>query len=372
MSHFAEIVPEHIRSLPAYVPGKAIAAAENGRRPVKLASNENPFGPSPRAERAAAEALTAANLYPDTNSTALAEALAQRHGIGAENLIVAAGASSVLVLLSRILLGPGLNAIGAERSFISYPILTRAADAEYRTVPMRGDGLDLDAMAGAVDDNTRLIFLTNPNNPTGTIVTAAELDAFLDRLPASAVVVLDEAYYDFAEAFAHARGVDYSHAERYVREGRNVVALRTFSKAQGLAALRVGYGMGPAELIGYLKRLQPTFEVSSAGQAAALASMTDHEHYQKTLRNNCEQAAWLVRQLEEMGYEPVETWANFLYCEVDEDAAALAQRLEREGVSIRPLCGAWGARTAIRITIGTPEENRRFVEALKAVTASVG
>jgi histidinol-phosphate aminotransferase len=370
MSKFSELVPESIRSLPAYVPGKFVKIAEaGGPRAIKLASNENPFGPSPLAIKAITEAARGVYLYPDNDATELRQRLADKHQLDPSCVLLTAGSTSLLDLMSRTLLAPGLNAITAERTFIAYPIVARGAGAEYRTVAMKNDGYDLDAIADAVDENTRLIYIANPNNPTGTIVDAVALDRFLDRLPDHVMVALDEAYYDFAQWIALERGVEYSHAEQYVKDGRNVVVLRTFSKAQGLAALRVGYGLGPAELMGYVTRVRTAFSISGPAQAAALASLDDREHYERTMRNNAEQLPWLIAQLRDLGYAPVESWSNFVYCEVGEDASALSQRLQAEGVVIRPLSGTWGARTAIRVTVGTPEENQHFIDAFKRVTA---
>lgn len=371
MSKFSELVPESIRSLPAYVPGKFMKIAEaGGPRAVKLASNENPFGPSPRAIKAIEDAAKGVYLYPDNDATELRQRLAEKHGVEPGCVLLTAGSTSLLDLLARTLLGPGFNAISAERSFIAYPIVTRSTGAEYRTVSMKNDGFDLDAIADAVDEHTRLIFIANPNNPTGTIVDPAVLDRFLDRLPDHVIVALDEAYYDFAEWIARERGVEYSHAAQYLKEQRNVVVLRTFSKAQGLAALRVGYGLGPAELMGYITRVRTAFTISGPAQAAAMAALDDQAHYERTMRNNAEQLPWIIEQLRELGYSPVESWSNFVYCEVGEDASALSQRLQAEGVVIRPLSGSWGARTAIRVTVGKPEENQQFIEAFKRVTAN--
>ncbi|HVP64910.1 MAG TPA: aminotransferase class I/II-fold pyridoxal phosphate-dependent enzyme, partial [candidate division Zixibacteria bacterium] len=189
--------------------------------------------------------------------------------------------------------------------------------------------------------------------------------------PDHVIVVLDEAYYEFAQHFAGERGVEFSHSIEYVKQGRNVVVLRTFSKIYGLAALRVGYGFGPAELMDYVGRLRTPFMVTSVGEAAAMAAMDDTAHRDLTVRNNAEQSRWLMKELHALGYEPVETWANFIYCETGEDSAALGRRLEHEGVIIRPLTGGWGAPTAIRVTIGKPEENERFIKALKKVAAGV-
>ncbi len=374
MSKFEKLVPERVRILPPYVPGKPMkqAEAESGVKCIKLASNENPYGPSPKAIAAMEAAAVSAHLYPDNDSTELKNKLAERNGISPSQVMVTCGSTSLLDLMARTLLAPGLNAITSERSFIVYPIVTASAGAELRTVPMKNDTFDLDAIAEAIDENTRLIFLANPNNPTGTIFDAKALDAFLERVPDHVIIALDEAYYDFACDFAKVRGVDYSHSINYVRQERNVIVLRTFSKAHGLAADRVGYGFGPAELLGYIGRLKTAFSVTSIGEAAALAAMDDEAHLKRALENNRSGAKYLTAQLTELGYKPLETWANFVYCEMHEDAAALAKRLQAEGVIIRPLSGTWGARTAIRVTIGTPEENEKFVTALKRVVAPAG
>ncbi len=370
MGKFADLVPERVRALAAYVPGKPIqqAEAESGLKMHKLGSNENPFGPSPLAIRAMEAASKSVHLYPDNDTLILRERLAAHHGISPNQLIVTAGSTNLLDILARTLLSPGLNAVTSERSFIVYPIVTRSAGAELRQVPTRNDGFDLDAISDAIDSDTRLVFIANPNNPTGTMIPAREMDRFLDRLPENVVVALDEAYFEYADWLARTRNIDYSHAIDYVRHERSVVVLRTFSKAYGLAAARVGYGMGPAELLSYLSRLKTAFIVNGVGEAGALAALDDREHYEKSMRNNAAQLTVLTRQLHELGYEPVESWANFLYIETGEDASALGRRLQMSGIIVRPLTGSWGARTAIRVTVGSPEENRKFIEALKQVT----
>ena len=367
MSKISELVPERVKALPAYVPGKAIkqAEAESGVRAIKLASNENPFGPSPLALKAIRDTAASVNQYPDNDAGALRIRIAELHNIPSENVIVTAGSTPLLDILARTLLGPGLNAITSERSFIVYPIVARGAGGELRTVPMKNDGYDLDAIAAAVDANTRLIFLANPNNPTGTFHAADAIERFLDKLPDHVIVALDEAYIEFAERFAVERGAQIPRSVDYVRQGRNVVVMRTFSKAQGLAAVRAGYGIGPAELIGYLARLKTAFMVSTPAQAAAMAALDDHAHFEKTMRNNLEQSRWLTAQMREIGLNPVESWTNFIYCEVGESASLIGQKLQQEGVIIRPLTGSWGAPTAIRVTVGTPDENQRFIDALK-------
>jgi histidinol-phosphate aminotransferase len=370
MGKFAELVPERVRALASYIPGKPIqqAEAESGVKMIKLGSNENPFGPSPLAIRAMEQAIHSVHLYPDNDMVALRERLATHHAITSDQLIVTAGSTNLLDMLARTLLAPGLNAVTSERSFIMYPIVTRSMGAELRQVPCRHDGYDLDAISDAIDSGTRLVYIANPNNPTGTMIPAKELDRFLDHLPENVVVALDEAYFEYADWLARERGIEYSHSIDYVRQERPVVVLRTFSKAHGLAAARVGYGMGPAELISYVARLKTAFIVNGVGAAGALAALDDHEHYEKSMRNNSVQLTLLTRQLRELGYTPVESWANFIYVETGEDATALGRRLQMNGIIVRPLTGPWGARTAIRVTVGSPEENHRFIEAMKRAT----
>jgi histidinol-phosphate aminotransferase len=368
MSDFSQFVPDYVRNLSGYTPGKSLRQAqqESHVNCIKMASNENPFGPSPKAVKAMQAVLAESNFYPNNDAIELRQKLAEHHNIQPEQIVPTAGSTALLGIVARTLLSPGLNAVTSERSFIVYPIATQAAGGQLIQVPMRSDGFDLNAIAAAVDQHTRIIYISNPNNPTGTLVPGQELDRFLDKVPEHVIVILDEAYYDFAQYFAAIRSVDYSHALDYVNQGRKVMVLRTFSKAHGLAGVRVGYGIGPAELMSYFARMRTTFSVSVLAQAAALAALDDEAHIQKTLKNNVEQAERLFASITELGYHPVPTWANFLYCELGDDAAAVAKRLQAEGVIVRPL-GPWGAPTAIRITIGTPEQNDIFLRAFKKV-----
>ena len=365
---FSQLVPEHIRNLGGYTPGKSLRQAQRESRVncIKMASNENPFGPSPRAVDAMRAVLAETNFYPDNDAGELRHRLASLHQVAPEQIVPTAGSTALLGIIARTLLAPGFNAITGERSFIVYPIATQAAGSKLIKIPLCDDRFDLEAIAAAVDQSTRLIYLANPNNPTGTIVRSADLDRFLDRMPEHVVVVLDEAYYDFAQYFAQLRGVDYSHALDYVKQGRRVVVLRTFSKAHGLAGVRVGYGIGPTELMGYCARLRTTFSVSAVAQAAAVAALDDEGHTRKALANNAEQSERIADRLAQMGYRAIPTWTNFVYCDLEEDAAVVADRLQAEGVIIRPL-GPWGAPTAIRITIGTPQQNQTFLNAFRKV-----
>jgi histidinol-phosphate aminotransferase len=367
MTEFSKLVPAYVQKLASYKPGKSLRQAEleSGMRCIKMASNENPFGPSPLAIEAIKAAAQEVNSYPDNGVTELAARLAEIHGIEPAQILVTAGSSALLDIMARTLLGPGLNAITSKLSFIVYPIVTRATGAQFIEVPTVNDGYDLDRILTAVDVNTRLVYLSNPNNPTGTVLDASTIDRFLDQLPSHVITVLDEAYYDYASYFAAERGFDYSHALDYVRQGRRVVVLRTFSKSHGLAGVRVGYGMGPAELMGYFTRLKPAFMVSSLGEAAALAALADAEHIQRALETNASEAKLLTPAIGAMGIRVSPTWTNFLFCRVGEDAGNLCRVLQDEGIIVRHMSGSWGAPDAFRVTIGTPEHNQQFLGALR-------
>ena len=370
MSDFEQFIPAHIRAIKAYSPGKPLrdAERETSFRPIiKLASNENPFGPSPRALEAMRAAAAHGNFYPDNDAAELRRRLAGMYRVDVAQIVVTAGSTQFLDIIARTLLKPGLNAVTSERSFIVYPIAVHAAGGELIQVPTRDDGFDLDAILAAVNPQTRLVFVANPNNPTGTMFDATAAERFLSRLPAHVLPVLDEAYCDFAEAFAHQRGIEYSRSLDYVRQGRNLVVLRTFSKSHGLAGIRVGYGLGPAELMQYFARVRPAFSISTVAEAGALAALEDQSHIRTAVENTLTQSVWLVEQLRQLGLRAVPTSANFIYFETPEDAATLAARLQSEGVIVRPL-NLWGISNAIRVTIGTPEQNQQFISALKQVT----
>jgi len=362
-------IPEHIRALAGYVPGKPLRQAqqETGGAMIKLASNENPFGPSPLALEAIRAAAAEVNLYPDNDASELRQALAARHQLDEQQIFIADGSLGILDVIARTLLVPGTNCISSERSFISYPIVTRTIGAQFVGVPMRNDAYDLEAIAGAINEQTRAVILANPNNPTGTMFDADATETFLNRVPGSVLVVLDEAYSDFAEYFARQRGIAYSRSFEYVRGGRqNVLVLRTFSKAHGLAGIRLGYACGNPELLRYFARVRNSFSISVVAEAAGLAAIRDENHIRKTVENNAVGAAWLMERFQELGIRAVPTSANFIYFTIDEDANAFAKRMQAEGVIVRSLV-PWGAPNAIRVRIGTPDENETFVRALKKV-----
>ncbi len=366
MSDFSRFAPAHIRKLAESNQSRPLKQSGSDQRPIALNLNENPFGPSPLALRAIEKALSEVHRYPEIQATGLHEEIARFHNVECDQVLVAAGATELLCMIARMLLGPGLNAITSARSFIVYKLATQVTEGRLIEVPVRDNGYDLEAIADAVDDNTRIVFVANPNNPTGTLVTADEIDGFVDGLPDNVLLVLDEAYGDFAEDFARTRGVAFSRSLEYVRQGKNVILLKTFSKAHGLAGLRVGYGIGPTQLIALFAPTRTIFSISSMAQAAALAALRDSDHIRKAIKNNAEQAEVLTAELDRLGYPVPETWANFLYCELGEDSVAFADRLQAGGVTVQPL-GLWGAPSAIRVSIGTPAQNRRFLEVFEGV-----
>jgi histidinol-phosphate aminotransferase len=369
MADFEKFIPEHIRALTSYTPGKPLRQAKNesGVECIKMASNENPFGPSPRALEAMRSAAAQANFYPDMEISQLRQELARRYQLDPQQVLVTAGSTQLLDLIARTLLTPERDAVSSERSFIVYALVTHSAGGKYVEAPMRNDGFDLEAIAAAVTADTRVIYLANPNNPTGTMFDADAADRLLSRIPGHVLVVLDEAYCDFAEAFARQRGLTYSRSLDLVRERRNIIVLRTFSKAHGLAGVRIGYGLGPPELLRHLARVRPAFSVSGVAEAAALAALEDVDHIRKTVENNTVQAPELVRSLSAMGLHTVQTSASFVYFDVGDDASEVARRIQAEGVIVRPLT-AWGAPTAIRVTVGTAAQNQRFLAALRNAT----
>jgi len=369
MSRFFDLVSKPARDMgTTNAPSTTLAAIERRSQLIKLDSNENPFGPSARAVEAMRSALSAANSYPDDGCGELRRKLATHHEVRPEQVLVGAGSTELISLLCQTLLARGLNAVTSERSFIIYSMAVRAARGQLIETPMRDDSFNLEAILSAIDAKTRIVFLANPNNPTGTMLEATVVERFLAQIPGHVVVVLDEAYYEFALRFAALRGVTYSNSLEYVRQEASVVVLRTFSKAHGLAGLRVGYGLGPAELLGYCARMRNTFSVSSVGQAAALAALDDDNHIQRVVENNVLQSRVLSQGLSGLGYRAVPTSANFVFCDLGEDAAAHADRLQNEGVAVRPL-GPWGAPNCIRVTIGTAEQNQAFLQAAQRVVA---
>jgi histidinol-phosphate aminotransferase len=330
-------------------------------RVVKLASNEGPYGPFPAALEAIAAAAPDLNRYPDGGAYRLREALAERHDVRFEEIAPAPGADGVVDCLAQALLDPGDEIVCGWPSFPSYVIGARKLGAVPRTIPLRDYRYDLDALLDAVGPRTKIVYVCYPNNPTGTMNTREELDAYFDRVPDHVATVVDQAYFEYVTDPDYADGVDYFKA------GKRVVVLRTFSKIYGLAGLRVGYGVGPADLVTAIGKVRRAFDLSAPAQAAALASLGDEDEVSRRRRLNEEARAEVERALHANGFEPAgPAVANFVYAEAGGDARELFDALLRRGVIVRPL-GSFGAPEAIRVTVGTPDENAFFAEALAAL-----
>ncbi len=358
-----DLVVPGVAALQPYEPGKPIEEVERElgiAGAVKLASNENPLGPSPLAIQAIRSALAELNRYPDGGSFALRHKIAARHQAGPDRIFPGSGSCEIINLLAFLFLRPGLNAVFSEHAFAIYALATAAAGADAKLVPMReGYVFDLDGIAAAIDDHTRIVFLGNPNNPTGTIYCRAEWRRFLAKVPQRVVIVADEAYREFV------RDPGYPDSLEDHDGVRLLVTLRTFSKIFGLAGLRVGYAVARPDLVALLDKVRQPFNVSSLGQAAAMAGMDDEEHIRGTLRVNRAGMEFLEREFQRLGMRYVPSQANFVLVEVGE-GRVVYEKLLRLGVIVRPMNG-YGLPRHVRISVGLPEENRKLIAALEKV-----
>jgi histidinol-phosphate aminotransferase len=360
-----EILPAWSRKIRPYPPGKPIEEVERelGRTAIKLASNENPLGPSPKAVEAIRRCLDRIHLYPDGNGYYLRRRLAEIHGLDLEQVILGAGSTDLIELASKTFLTPGDEGITSESAFYIYRLAIEEMGGTLIQVPMRRMTFDLAAIARAVSPRTKIIYLGNPNNPTGTCFTAAELDSFLERLPARVLVVLDEAYYEYVGR------PGYSHSIEYVRQGRNVLVLRTFSKVHGLAGLRIGYGLGHPELIECLNRIRSPFNANSVAQAAALAALDDREHVARSVELNAQEMKFVTEELTLLGVRYQPSVGNFLLVDTGRDCEEDFMRLLHEGIIVRPM-KLYGFPTSLRVTIGRHEENEQFLAALRRIASA--
>jgi histidinol-phosphate aminotransferase len=355
-----------VNALTPYQPGKPVEDVQRElglERVVKLASNEGPFGPFPAALEALSAAARDLNRYPDGGIFRLHAALAERHGVAAGEVCVGAGADGCIDLLSQAVLDPGDEIVCGWPSFPSYAIYARKIGATPVLVPLADHRYDLAALLAAITPRTKLVYICHPNNPTGTMNTEDELDAYFERVPAHVLTVVDQAYFEYIDR------ADYPDAvERYVKAGRRAVVLRTFSKIYGLAGLRVGYAVGPRAVCAAMAKVRRPFDLSTPAQAAAVASIRDEAEIARRRGVNAEGLAQLGAVLREHGFDPVPSVGNFLYVETGADANELFDRLLHEGIIVRPLAG-FGSETAIRISVGTPEEIDLFAAALERVLA---
>ncbi len=353
-----EYVPDWVLSLTPYQPGKPIEEVEREygiSNSVKIASNENPLGPSPKALEAIRAALPQLNLYPDGDAFYLKQRLAEKLGLDRSRIIIGNGSNELIEMLVRTFLRVGESIVAAEHAFAIYHLCVHAAGGRTITVPHTGFTFDLDAMARAIDTDTRIIFLDNPNNPTGTIYTRADWEAFLERVPPSVVIVVDEAYFEFVD------DADYPDSLAYHTEERALVTLRTFSKICGLAGVRVGYGISSPEVIDALNRIRQPFNVNTLAQVGALAALDDTAHIRRTQANNRQGLAYLRRELDRLGIAYAPSWGNFLLVQV---GPGVSQQLLPRGIIIRPMEG-YGYPGYARVSVGLAEENERFIAALE-------
>jgi histidinol-phosphate aminotransferase len=355
--------PQHVSDINPYIPGKPVEELEREMgidHSIKLASNENPLGPSPLAIRALTESLhdqegsNSLNRYPDGSGYYLKQALAEKVGVSEEEIILGNGSNELLDIVVRTFLQPGDEAVMAHPSFVVYQLSVQAQGGRIVQVPLKDYRHNLDAMADEVTSRTKLFFIANPNNPTGTINTREEFNRLMKKLREGILVIADEAYFEYVT------DPEYAESIRYFREGRDILILRTFSKIYGLAGLRVGYGIARKDIIAEMNKLRPPFNTSTLAQIAARYALEDDEFVRSAREINEQGKLYLSHELDRLGYTFVPTEANFIYMTLDQDANILYQSLLKKGIIVRPA----GPRE-LRVTIGTPEENRRFIDALR-------
>lgn len=354
--------PDYIKSLVPYAPGKPEEELERDlgvKCVAKLASNENALGPSPLAIEAIRNVAHRVNRYSDPGSYYLRKALGDRYGFPPENVFIGNGSNELIELIAHAYLSPGTNGVVAEHAFLIFKIVTRLVNAELRLVPMRNLTHDLEAMARRVDSRTGVVFVANPNNPTGTMVGRDEVERFIEQVPSNVLIVLDEAYYEYIQRPDVPRSLDY------VRERENIVVLRTFSKVYGLAGLRVGFGIGTKQLAQDMNRVREPFNVNLTAQVAALAALQDDEHVRKSVALAVEGKNYLYGELDRMGVPYLRSETNFVLAKVG-SGRDVYEKLMKLGIIIRPMDGD-GLHEYIRISVGLPSENEAFINGLRRV-----
>jgi len=370
--NFSELATPGVQKITPYQPGRPAeeVAAEFGiAKPVKLASNENPLGPSPLAINAikARQAVHDLARYPDGNGAALKRKIAERHGLAVDNITLGNGSNDILEFVTRAFVNPGDEVIFSRHAFAVYPLATLAAGGIPVETPALNWGNDLKAIAEAISDRTKVIFIANPNNPTGTWLTEAELRPFLDKVPGHVIVVIDEAYAEYvtAEGFP-----GYPDCTQWLGDYSNLLVTRTFSKIFGLAGLRVGYGVSSPELADYLNRVRQPFNVNSLALVAAEAALDDVEHVSQSRKMNQAGMAYLIDQCKQRGLDFIPSAGNFLAIDFSRPTQGLFEAMMQLGVIVRPVAN-YGMPDFLRVTVGSEEENRRFIEVLDKVLAEV-
>lgn len=369
---------EYVSRIKPYVPGKPIEELERElgiKDSVKLASNENPTGPSPWALQAISNSLNSLNRYPDGSGYYLKNALSEKlsknsplphfakggrggitYRVSTEEIILGNGSNELIDIAVRTFLGPGDEAVMAHPSFVVYSMAVQSVGGRAVQVPLKDYKHDLDAMADAVTSKTRILFIANPNNPTGTINTRTEFDRLMERLPDGMLVVVDEAYHEYVT------DPEYADSLKHFRAGRDILILRTFSKIYGLAGLRIGYGVARQDIVAEMNKIRAPFNTNSIAQRAATEALRDEEHVNRSREINEEGKKFLYQELDSLGLKYIPTEANFIYMPIEQDSKTIYEALLKQGVIVRPI-----GPKEIRVTIGLPEENKRFIEAIKAV-----
>jgi len=352
-------VSDNIKSISPYVPGKPIEELERElgiSGSIKLASNENPLGPSSRAMNAVKKAVEGLNRYPDGSGFFLSQALAKKLDVDINQVILGNGSNELIELAVRTFVQQGDEVVSADPSFVVYKMITQAAGGTNVIVPCKNMTHDLDAMAAAITARTKLVFICNPNNPTGTMNTKAEVDRFMAKVPDHVLVCMDEAYFEYVTR------ADYPDSIDYLREDKNVLSLRTFSKIYGLAGLRIGYGVTKPQIAENMNKVRQPFNTNSLAQIGALAALSDRKHVERSVTLNNEGKQLIYREFERLAIKYIPTETNFIMFETAGDGRELYDRLLRKGVIIRPM-----GPNRLRVTIGLPEENQRFMKELEEV-----
>ena len=367
MVDFIKLAQPGISDLSPYEPGKPVEELERElglTDIIKLASNENPLGPSPKVLQALASRLAELARYPDGSAFLVKSKLQEFIGVAPARLTIGNGSNDVLELLARIYLAPGKESIVGEHSFIVYQLVTKSLGATLITVPTKHYRQDLEAMLDAITPRTSLVFIANPNNPTGSWVTRSELLPFLDRVPPEVIVVLDEAYFEYADDMNAREGIDYPNGLQLIDQYPNLVVTRTFSKAYGLAGLRIGYSVSNQVIADLMNRTRQPFNVNAMSLAAVLGAIDDQEHLHKSIALNHEGMQYLMASCEQLGLDYIPSAGNFLSINFGKDASPLYERLLQEGVIVRRL-GVYGLPCHLRVTTGLPAENERFISSLR-------
>ncbi|MCK8827263.1 histidinol-phosphate transaminase [Natroniella acetigena] len=356
-------VRQEILKIEPYVPGKPIEDVKRElglEKVIKLASNENPLGPAPQAIEKMKETVEQVNIYPDGNVHYLRQKLATKLGVREDELIFGNGSDELLALLGQTFITDEAEVIIAGTTFSEYRFATNIMGGKIVSVSLKDYAHDLEAMAAAITPNTKLIFICNPNNPTGTIVTEEEVKDFLTQVPDDVLVIFDEAYYEYVDHSAYPETIDY------LADYENVIILRTFSKAYALAGLRIGYGIANQKLIDYIDRVRQPFNVNLMAQKAAIASLGAEDHLAKAVELNQAGKEYLYQEFDKLELDYVPTSSNFILVDLAQDSTQVFQELMKRGIIIRNM-ESFGYQTKIRVTVGLPEENQAFIKQLKAV-----